>query len=257
MPRPRDVLREAGFRAQNARDALRGYRFARRLPPANAGAAADAPPKGVLERYFDAHTEGPGIWKWRHYFDIYERHLARFVGRDVHVVEVGIYSGGSLPMWREYFGAGCRLYGVDIEPVCRAYEDDAVRVFIGDQGDPEFWAGFRHAVPTVDILIDDGGHSAALQIATLEAMLPHIRRGGVYLCEDVHGAFHPFHAFVDGLARPLHAIGAPEAPGPPNALHQHVASVHRYPLVTVIEKPPGPVRAFEAPKRGTEWQPFL
>jgi hypothetical protein len=33
--------------------------------------------------------------------------------------------------------------------------------------------------------------------------------------------------------------------------------VHRYPLATVIEKPGLPVPAFEAPRHGTHWQPFL
>lgn len=27
-------------------------------------------------------TEPGGIWKWEHYFEIYERHLARWVGVD-------------------------------------------------------------------------------------------------------------------------------------------------------------------------------
>ena len=44
------------------------------------------------------------VWKWKHYCDVYHRHFSKFVGREVHVLEVGIYSGGSLQMWREYFG---------------------------------------------------------------------------------------------------------------------------------------------------------
>ena len=257
MSRVLDVLRDARVRMANARGALDGYRFARRLPQPEAWPAASPGANGSLEQYFDAHLEGPGIWKWRHYFGIYERHLSRFVGQDVQIVEVGIYSGGSLAMWRHFFGDHCRIYGVDIEPVCRAYERDGVRVFIGDQTDPDFWARFREAVPVVDVLVDDGAHTAEAQIATLKAMLPHLRPGGVYLCEDSHGPFHPFHAFVDGLSRPLHEIGPSQAPGAPSALHQHVESVHRYPLMTVIEKPQRRVERFEAPKHGTEWQPFL
>ena len=257
MPTRHVILRQLRYRALDPFDTLRGYLYARRLqaPPE----PAQAPPArraGALERYFDANTEGPGIWKWRHYFDIYERHFERFVGQEVHVVEVGIYSGGSLPMWRRYFGDGCRIYGIDIEPACRAYERDGVRVFIGDQANRDFWADFRRQVPRVDILIDDGGHEPHQQIATLEAMLPHIAPGGVYLCEDIHGAFQPFHAFVDGLSRPLNAIHDAYRSTPPNALQRHVGSVHRYPLVTVIEKP-AVAAPFEAPRHGTEWQPWL
>src|SRR5262245_23245078 len=60
-----------------------------------------------LKAYFDSHTEGNGIWKFIHYFDIYTRHLAKFVGTDVRIMEVGVYSGGSLAMWRDYFGSNC------------------------------------------------------------------------------------------------------------------------------------------------------
>jgi len=28
----------------------------------------------------------------------------------------------------------------------------------------------------------------------------------VYICEDVLGAFHPYHSYVDGLTRSLHEI---------------------------------------------------
>jgi hypothetical protein len=73
----------------------RGAAFAAGLaaPPADLPAAD--PAANPLERYFDTHTSGPGIWKWRHYFEIYHRHFARFVSTDVHVVEIGIFSGGS------------------------------------------------------------------------------------------------------------------------------------------------------------------
>src|SRR5471032_1889882 len=49
-------------------------------------------PKAVnpLLDYFESHREGPGIWKWRHYFDIYHRHFAKFVGRQVNIMEVGV-----------------------------------------------------------------------------------------------------------------------------------------------------------------------
>lgn len=51
-----------------------------------------------LWEYFQAHKEGRGIFKWEHYFEIYHRHFARFVGRKVNVLEIGVYSGGSLEM---------------------------------------------------------------------------------------------------------------------------------------------------------------
>jgi len=56
-----------------------------------------------LEAYFRDNT-GRQIHKWHHYFEIYDRHLARFRGTDVHVLEFGVAQGGSMQMWKEYFG---------------------------------------------------------------------------------------------------------------------------------------------------------
>jgi hypothetical protein len=233
----------------------------------------DSPKNGSLQtehgnelfKYFCEHKEGRGIWKFNHYFDIYERHFSRFRGREVHLLEIGIYSGGSLEMWEKYFGAQARIYGVDIEPGCKAYEAGAVRVFTGDQADRAFWQRFKEEVPELDIVIDDGGHLAEQQIVSLEELLPHLRPGGVYLCEDVHHPFNQFSAYVSGLAQDLNTL-AYEADLKNNerrsvskstALQSAVGGIHLYPYVTVLERTAQPVAEFVAPKRGTQWEPFL
>ena len=224
-----------------------GWRFAAQLPEREI--AGEAEP-GRLETYFDAHTEGPGIWKWRHYLRAYERHFEPFVGQNVDLIEIGIFSGGSLPMWREHFGPGCTVYGVDIDPACRAYAGPNVRVFIGDQADSDFWAEFVKEVPGADIVIDDGGHEAHQQIATFEALFPCLNPGGLYICEDIHGAHHQFHSYIDGFTRGLNTMQD-------DPLKQHVLGVHRYPYLVVIEKSSGArVDLAEASaRRGTQWHP--
>ena len=216
-------------------------------PPASA-------PNPLLQ-YFDSHASGRGIWKWRHYFDIYHRHFAKFVGREVHIVEIGVFSGGSLDMWKSYFGPRCHVYGVDIEPACKNYEDDRVRIFIGDQADRDFWKTFREQVPVIDILVDDGGHKPDQQMVTLEEMLPHIRPGGVFLCEDVSWIHHRFAAFVAGIADNLNAWSG--EPGYTLGFQRVIHSVHQYPFVTVIEKNEQPMDQLISEHHGTEWQPFM
>jgi hypothetical protein len=219
-----------------------------------------------LLSYFDAYREGPGIFKWRHYFDLYHRYFASFVGREVHIMEVGIYSGGSLKMWKNYFGPLCRVYGVDIEPDCLTYKDERTEIFIGDQADPSFWAKVKREAPRVDILIDDGGHEPEQQRVTLEEMLPHLSPGGVFVCEDIHdlhGDLNPFGAYVHGLASNLNA--AKSAPVTmenaiaftPSAFQRMVHSIHLYPFVAVIEKRSKPLNELVCQKHGTQWQPFL
>ncbi len=111
-------------------------------------------------------------------------------------------------MWRAYFGERSCVYGVDIQPECRVYEGPGKRIFIGDQADPAFWSEFLREVPEVDIVIDDGGHQPDQQIATFKALFPHIRPGGVYLCEDIVGEFNPFFDYLNGVSRGLQTYRA-------------------------------------------------
>ena len=236
---------------------LRGMAYAAGYrQPRDAVALAVAPERNRLREFFDARRAGPGIWKWNHYFDIYNRHLAKFVGRGAHVMEIGVYSGGSLEMWRDYFGSDCTVYGVDLQQACKAYENAHTKIFIGDQADRDFWRSLD--LPALDVLIDDGGHRPEQQIATLEEMLPRLRPGGVYLCEDIHGPNHGFGAYLQGLLRDLNAInpGSAGKPVRPSPLQAAIHSIHFYPYVVVIEKSRSVVSELDAPKHGTEWQPF-
>ncbi|HLW53824.1 MAG TPA: class I SAM-dependent methyltransferase [Candidatus Angelobacter sp.] len=222
--------------------------------------AAIIPSPNPLRTYFDGITRGKGIWKWTHYFDIYHRHFQKFIGREVNIVEIGVYSGGSLGMWKTYFGTGCQVYGIDINEACKAYESDKIKIFIGDQGDRGFWQNFRRAVPVIDILIDDGGHLPEQQIVTLEETLPYLRAGGVYVCEDIHGVHNRFSNYLAGFADRLNACalkGGPGSSATTSALQRAISSIHLYPFVAVIEKSCTPVEELASVKHGTEWQPFL
>jgi hypothetical protein len=198
-----------------------------------------------------------GIWKWQHYFDIYHRHFVHFVGNKVDVLEIGVYGGGSLEMWRSYFGQKSHIYGVDIDSVCKKYESDRISIFIGDQGDRQFWKKLKKEVPEIDILIDDGGHSPEQQRTTLEEMLPHLRPGGIYLCEDIHHRLNGFAEFAIGLVRELNNFNGckDELLSTDASTFQSVIhSIHFYPFVVVIEKHGIPVRRLSSQKKGTDWR---
>jgi hypothetical protein len=238
------------------------YRFSRDYTNHNVP-SADNPVSlstNPLWDYFQNHKEGRGIWKWEHYFDIYHRHFAHFVGQKVDVLEIGIYSGGSLEMWRSYFGEKSHIYGVDIEKACKEYENDHVSVFIGDQADRAFWRTFKTSVEGIDVLIDDGGHSAEQQQSTLEEMLPTLRPGGVYVCEDVHNRFNSFLDFATGLVRELNGqeiMSGSLLQSDVSRFQSSIHSIHFYPYLVVIEKHRVPPTKLSAPKHGTVWQPFF
>lgn len=242
----RDAVRSVPYLA-------RGYRFGRDIPAAQPPLPlAESTAAGPLVTYVEEHTEGPGIWKWKHYFDVFERHLDRFRDKPVGLLEIGVLGGGTLQMWREYLGPHVHVYGIDVDPACKSLEREGVEIAIGDQGDRSFWRSFLESSPTIDIVIDDGGHEPHQQAVTLECLLGQVRPGGVYICEDLFGAFQPFDSFTDGLSRRLSNVG-PGRRARTTTLHQHIASVHRYPMLTVIEKPSSCPRSFTDPPHGTEW----
>ncbi len=236
----------------------RARRFADRWRPSASFASAprvsreQANEDNPLWQFFDSRVDGPGIWKWEHYFPIYQRHLERFVGKPVAVMEVGIFSGGSLDLWRNYFGPGCHVYGIDIEESCRQFETEDVSVIIGDQGDPAFWDGLASQVPGIDVFIDDGSHQPAHQALTLEKVLPLLKPGGVFICEDIHRVTNPFNDYVAGLLASLNHV---EADGI-SAFQSEVASIHCYPYCLVIEKRPETLTRLASARRGSRWTPF-
>lgn len=202
-----------------------------------------------LEAFFYKH-EGRLIHKWHHYFEIYDKHLSRFRGKPISVLEFGVSQGGSLEMWKHYFGPQAAISGVDINPNCKQLEESGIQIFIGDQQDREFLRALAKKLPSIDVLIDDGGHTMEQQIATYEELFPLVAPNGVYLVEDLHtsywkkwgGGYRRSRTFVEYSKHFIDQI---------NAWHSHepgklrvsdftksVHSLHYYDSVLVIEKRP-------------------
>ena len=102
--------------------------------------------------------------KWIHYFDIYDQYFNKFRNKSPTMVEVGVYDGGSIETWVEYFGDGAKVCGIDIEP--RVASIEGAHLFQGDQGNPNFWDEFLKQVPSIDCFVDDGSHEMNHQIIT-------------------------------------------------------------------------------------------
>jgi SAM-dependent methyltransferase len=130
------------------------------------------------EVYF-AYHQGRQVDKWQHYFEIYDRHLMRYRNRAPRILEIGIDHGGSLQLWKEYFGEGASVVGIDIRPECY-FQEPGLEIHIGDQTDRTFLG----CLGEFDIVIDDGSHIPAHQQASFNYLWPKTR--GVYLIEDCH-----------------------------------------------------------------------
>lgn len=149
-----------------------------------------------LSELFHSH-EGRLIHKWNHYFNIYERYFSSYVGQEINILEIGISHGGSLQLWKKYFGDKVNLYAIDINPQCKKFEDEKVKVFIGSQEDEVFLQQILPVLPALDIVIDDGGHTMNQQIVSFENLYLKVKEGGLYLVEDTHTSYwYEFHGGI-------------------------------------------------------------
>ena len=220
-----------------------------------------------FQKWFDQYKSGPGVHKWLHYLEAYDHHFRRFRDQEkVVIFEVGVQSGGSIEMWRAYFGADrVQYFGMDINPATKKFEKEGVTIFIGDQADPEVWKSIRSEVPLIDIFMDDGGHMPTQQIVTLEEMFWHVRDGGVFMCEDLHTSYWP--TFEGGYLKPTtmierckHLVDALNARHSksddlkPDVWTNNMKSIHFYDSLVFIEK--GRVENVEWGKRGDQWIPY-
>lgn len=201
---------------------------------------------GELFEYF-RNNPGRLVTKWKHYFEIYERHLAPYRGRPVRLVEFGVFHGGSLQMWRHYLGPQAEIVGVDINPQCATLAEPGIAIEIGDQGDPALHARLKAKYGTFDIVIDDGGHTMQQQILTFQSLYPALAIGGTYLAEDLHTSYHAdwgggarrpgtFIEFAKTLIDQLHAWYGPPAGLQADEITRTAFGLHFYDSIFVVEK---------------------
>lgn len=81
------------------------------------------------------------------------------------------------------------IYGIDIDPQCSQFAEGLVDILIGNQEDRNFLNSIAQAIPRIDILVDDGGHTMKQQTATFVELYSRLDPNGVYLCEDVHTSY--------------------------------------------------------------------
>jgi hypothetical protein len=139
---------------------------------------------------FESYSNSPfRSVKHSTYFATYDALFGKFRGKKVTFAEIGVLGGGSLFMWRDFFGPEARIIGIDLNPSAKKWEKDGFEIFIGDQSDPDFWKTLQSSVGSVDVLLDDGGHTYLQQISTVQNGLDLIKDGGLLVVEDTHTSY--------------------------------------------------------------------
>lgn len=147
-------------------------------------------------------AEKPYPWESHTYADVYEllfgmgRHTVR------RVLECGLGSnspgapsgmgergkpGASLRLWRDFFPRA-EIIGVDIDEAI-IFQEERIRTYVCDQTDRDSIAGFvaRAGLEagSIDVIIDDGLHTAKAAISFFEGACSLLATDGWYVIEDV------------------------------------------------------------------------
>lgn len=154
--------------------------------------------------YPDRPSYGTDKGDVKSYIDgYYEQNFSKYRNQDITLVEIGVRSGASLCLWREYFSKNSKIIGLD-----NLYDKDNHSVPVNDEwvsGDNvEYLIGDAYTeemvkkVPSgIDILIDDGPHTFDSHVKLLELYSHKMNPGGVIVIEDVSYSPNMLFPYVD------------------------------------------------------------
>jgi hypothetical protein len=126
------------------------------------------------------------------YLPIYEQLLRPLRDSELVLLELGVWKGHSLAMWRDAF-PNATIVGVDLRPP-ELDLGPRVHVVEGDQTDAALMRTLRErfAPGGFDVIIDDASHFAEETARSLQVLYAeHLRGGGVYCIEDWGTGYMP------------------------------------------------------------------
>ena len=186
-----------------------------------------------------SNHKGCLIHKWHHYLHLYDRYFGSFrKKKNLKFLEIGVSKGGSLQMWREYFGSEATIFGIDIDPKCKQYDGLFGQVRIGSQDDKEFLESVVEEMGGIDIVLDDGSHIMKHIKYSLDVLFPLLANEGIYFIEDLHtcywatygggyGSKNSFFETVSDIVNDmhrwyhLHSLKKPQISKDCSAVHVH------------------------------------
>lgn len=120
------------------------------------------------------------------YLRFYDRVFEALVDEPVRILELGVRSGGSLELWRDYF-PNSRVAGLDLDPPMGERRDGRVSVYRGRQDDTSLLSRIASEIAPdgFDIVIDDASHVAApTRTGFWHLFDSHLKPGGLFAIED-------------------------------------------------------------------------
>ena len=102
------------------------------------------------------------------------------------VLEIGVYHGGSLLVWRDWF-VNAAIHGMDNGSACEIWKPhvDRIHVHRADASDPKTLKAVADLFGPFDFIVDDASHKPFEQVAAYSVLSPYLANGGIYVIEDV------------------------------------------------------------------------
>jgi FkbM family methyltransferase len=123
---------------------------------------------------------------WLHsYLDTYEDLFSKFRNKDINLLEIGFCHGGSIKLWKEYFGNKSSIYGIDItlqELLYDLVRDNNVTLICKDISNCD-----KSILKPImfDVILDDASHTLEHQIKSWELFKDRLNPGGILVIEDI------------------------------------------------------------------------
>jgi SAM-dependent methyltransferase len=152
------------------------------------------------KRPLDASQYDTDKAEHQHYLRNYEEYFTPLVGRDIRLLELGVFHGGSLLLWRDYFDKGL-IVGLDLSQVTIDDATNRIRLYQGEQQNTELLDRIASecAPEGFDVIIDDCSHIGELtRISFWHLFDNYLKRGGIYVIEDWSTGY--WDTFFDGIA---------------------------------------------------------
>ena len=120
----------------------------------------------------------------------YQEKFEPLRNKKITLVEIGVRSGASLKLWKEFFSKRATIIGIDNFTDFNQHKIPYHKEWLSDG--VQFIDGDGYAKETVDkidggidILIDDGPHTPQSHQKLLELYIPKMNKGGYIIIEDI------------------------------------------------------------------------
>jgi tetratricopeptide (TPR) repeat protein len=122
------------------------------------------------------------------YHKYYEPVLKPFYNSYGSIVEIGLGTGVSLPMWKNLFKYA-HIYGVDKEYENRG--DDRHTIYKADQSNVNDLNNLKKSLTDKNVFFinDDGSHIPEHQLLSFNTLFPIVAEGGFYIIEDIETSY--------------------------------------------------------------------